>query len=92
MQRDVYAWLSPPDPSTNHNIACEAFHDGTAMWFIQGITFGNWKTSGSLLWIHGKRLSPVPYEVLPVLISQHEFSAGSGKSILWYVILLNLQP
>jgi hypothetical protein len=55
MQRDVYAWLSPPDASTNHNIACEVYHNGTAQWFIKGSTFGEWKTSGSLLWIHGMR-------------------------------------
>ena len=59
MQRDVYAWLSPPDPSTNHNIACEASHSGTAQWFIKGSTFDDWKTSGSLLWIHGMRSFPV---------------------------------
>jgi len=53
MQGDVYTWLTPPDPSTNHNIACEAHHNGTAQWFIQGSTFSEWKALGSLLWIHG---------------------------------------
>ena len=86
MQRDVYAWLSPPDPSTNHNIACEAHHDGTAQWFIQGSTFSEWKTSGSLLWINGMRSFLLYYmHLLLVLISR--FVAGSGKSILWYVVL-----
>jgi hypothetical protein len=50
------SWLSPPDPSKNHNIAHEAKHDGTAEWFIQGSTFEKWYTTGSLLWIHGKRM------------------------------------
>jgi hypothetical protein len=55
-------WLSPPDPSTNHNIACKAHHDGTAQWFFQGNIYSQWKSTDSLLWIHGKRalLSALP--------------------------------
>ncbi|KAH9077603.1 ankyrin repeat-containing domain protein [Lactarius deliciosus] len=48
------AWLSPSDPSTNHNIARRAQHQGTAVWFFQGSIFIEWKSIGSLLWIHGK--------------------------------------
>ncbi|KAI9438080.1 hypothetical protein H4582DRAFT_2098857 [Lactarius indigo] len=48
------AWLSPADPSTNHNIAQKAQHKGTAVWFFQGSIFIEWKSTGSLLWIHGK--------------------------------------
>ncbi|KAH9169397.1 hypothetical protein EDB89DRAFT_2099004 [Lactarius sanguifluus] len=48
------AWLSPADPSTNHNIARKAQHKGTAVWFFQGSIFIEWKSTGSLLWIHGK--------------------------------------
>ena len=48
-------WLSPSDPSTNHNIARKAQHEGTAVWFFQGSIFIEWKSTGSLLWIHGKR-------------------------------------
>jgi hypothetical protein len=54
--RDGPKWLSPPDPWKNHNIAREAHHSGTAKWFIQGQAFVEWKSSGSLLWVHGKRL------------------------------------
>ncbi|KAF8476586.1 hypothetical protein DFH94DRAFT_99030 [Russula ochroleuca] len=46
-------WLSPPDPSTNHNIARKAHHKGTASWFFRGSIFKRW-TSSPLLWIHGK--------------------------------------
>jgi hypothetical protein len=48
------------DPSTNHNIAQKAQHKGTAVWFFQGSIFIEWKSTGSLLWIYGKRafLSP----------------------------------
>ena len=48
-------WLSFPDPSTNHNIARKVHHKGTASWFFQGGIFEQWKSSPSLLWIHGKR-------------------------------------
>jgi hypothetical protein len=48
-------WLSPPDPSINHNVACDTRHEGTAKWFIQGETFDDWKRNGSLLWIRGNR-------------------------------------
>ena len=57
LRQDLRRWLSPPDPSTNHNIACSAHHEGTATWFFQGNFFKEWKSSGSLLWIHGKRMS-----------------------------------
>ncbi|KAI9438067.1 hypothetical protein H4582DRAFT_232826 [Lactarius indigo] len=48
------AWLSPADPSTNHIIARKAQHKGTAVWFFQDSIFFGWKSTGSLLWIHGK--------------------------------------
>ncbi|KAH9974446.1 hypothetical protein BGW80DRAFT_181747 [Lactifluus volemus] len=48
-------WLTPPDPSKNHNHACSMQHEGTATWFIEGTRFKEWKMNGSLLWIHGHR-------------------------------------
>ena len=52
-------WLSPPDPSVNHNIACKARHNGTAEWFFRGSFFSQWKSTGSFLWVHGKRALPL---------------------------------
>ncbi|KAI0292984.1 hypothetical protein B0F90DRAFT_1644277 [Multifurca ochricompacta] len=54
MRQDLRRWLSPPDPSINHNIARSTHHSGTASWFFEGSTFNEWKSSGSLLWVHGK--------------------------------------
>jgi len=48
-------WLSPPDPYTNHNIACNVHHEGTATWLFQESTFRDWKSTSSLLWLYGKR-------------------------------------
>ena len=55
LRDDLLRWLSPSDPSINHNIASNAHHDGTAQWFFEGSIFNEWKSSGSFLWIHGKR-------------------------------------
>jgi len=61
LRESIHKWLSPPDPSTNHNIACETHLKRTASWFVQGNTFREWKNQrgSSLLWIHGKR-APCP--------------------------------
>ena len=50
----LHKWLSPPDPSTNHNIACSTHQKRMADWFFQGSIFARWKSSDPLLWIHGK--------------------------------------
>jgi hypothetical protein len=79
----IHRWLSPPDPSTNHNIACGTHHKKPASWFFQGHIFQEWKSTGSLLWIHGKRLhrllSDLNYSNIIL------FVAGSGKSVFWFV-------
>ncbi|KAF8495911.1 hypothetical protein F5888DRAFT_1840219, partial [Russula emetica] len=56
LRQDLRRWLSPPDPSTNHNIACNAHHEGTATWFFRGSIYQDWKSTSSepLLWIYGK--------------------------------------
>ncbi|KAF8504919.1 hypothetical protein F5888DRAFT_813349 [Russula emetica] len=54
LREKLQHWLSPPDSSTNHNLARKAHHKGTTSWFFQGGIFEEWKRSSSLLWIHGK--------------------------------------
>ncbi|KAF8263290.1 hypothetical protein EI94DRAFT_1741234 [Lactarius quietus] len=48
------AWLSPADPSINHNIARKAQLKGSAVWLFQGTIIVEWKSTGSLLWVYGK--------------------------------------
>lgn len=55
LRDSVHKWLSPPDPSTNHNIACGTHHKKTAKWFFEGSIYQEWKSKGSVLWLHGKR-------------------------------------
>ena len=57
LRESIHKWLSPPDPSTNHNVACDTHHKKTATWFFEGKVYQEWKSKGSLLWIHGKRVS-----------------------------------
>ncbi|KAI0259981.1 hypothetical protein BC834DRAFT_586713 [Gloeopeniophorella convolvens] len=48
-------WLSPPDPSVNHNAKRKLRFTGTTEWFIHGNFFGEWKSNdGSFMWLHGK--------------------------------------
>ncbi|KAH9178596.1 ankyrin repeat-containing domain protein [Lactarius sanguifluus] len=54
IRENLRKWQSPPDPSINHNIACDRQHKGTAEWFFRGGIFEKWKVTGSLLWVHGK--------------------------------------
>jgi hypothetical protein len=82
LQERIRKWLSPPDPSINHNITCEIHHSGTATWFIQGTVYDEWKMSGSLLWLHGKRTSLLTFLVF-VTDRDSGLIAGSGKSVLW---------
>jgi len=83
-RQDIRKWFSPPDPSTNHNIAHRAQHEGTAMWFLECEIYKKWKSNTSLLWVHGKRaFLPLAFSASHRLLS---FVAGSGKSVLWWVV------
>ena len=59
LRENIHRWLSPPDPSANHNTACGTHHKKSATWFFEGKIYQEWKSKGSLLWIHGKR-APCP--------------------------------
>jgi len=58
IQQNVRKWFSPPDPSTNYNIACKAYHQRTTAWIFEECVFKDWESTASLLWIHGKRKFP----------------------------------
>jgi hypothetical protein len=49
----ILSWLSPVDPSFNHEAACERREPKTGDWFLEGPELSSWKTSRSLLWING---------------------------------------
>jgi hypothetical protein len=70
LRDSLLRWLSPPNPSVNHNIARKAHHDGTTQWFFEGSIFNRWKSNGSFLWVHGKRVSFLTFTMRrPLIIS-----------------------
>ena len=83
LRENIHKWLSPPDPSTNHNIACSTHHKKAATWFFQGTFFREWKSKASLIWIHGKRARsrtshPIPSdEILNFSWLREEYSLVS---------------
>jgi hypothetical protein len=67
LRDNLLRWLSPPDPSVNHNTASKVHHNGTTQWFFQGGIFKQWRSTGPLLWIHGKRtFLLVPHDQLTI--------------------------
>ncbi|KAH9969671.1 hypothetical protein BC827DRAFT_22763 [Russula dissimulans] len=54
LQQDIQKWLSPSDPSINHNTACSVQHQVAATWFFDGSIYNEWKSSPSFLWVYGK--------------------------------------
>jgi hypothetical protein len=55
-RQKIHQWLSPPDPSSNHNTACKKRQQTTGSWFIRGDQFAEWKiSSNTFLWLHGIR-------------------------------------
>jgi hypothetical protein len=92
LQKDIFGWLSPPDPWKIHHAACISRHRGTAKWFIRGNTVSEWKASevpGSLLWVHGKRmLIPSfcgPTGIFLKLVSQRALEKASFGTRNFYI-------
>jgi uncharacterized protein YoxC len=82
LRDNLLRWLSPPDPSTNHHIACKAHHNGTTKWFFQGSIFGQWKSTGSFLWVHGKRALLFIFAMRSPLITPYFYSRLRKKRCL----------
>jgi hypothetical protein len=50
----IERWLSPPDPSTNHNKAIKQRYEGSGIWFLESDAFAKWKKArNSFLWLYG---------------------------------------
>jgi len=84
----VQHWLSPPDSSTYHDFVSKR-HRGTAAWFFECNKLTEWKETGSLLWIHGKRMF-FERQRVPGTNKLVDLKAGAGKSTLLYVMTLEL--
>ncbi|KAK2834871.1 hypothetical protein FQN49_006833 [Arthroderma sp. PD_2] len=53
-REEIRRWLSPSDPSTNHDKARSQCQYGTGRWSLQCDKYSKWKTQrSSFLWLHG---------------------------------------
>jgi hypothetical protein len=87
-RENIHKWLSPADPSTNHNIACGTHHKKPANWFFEGSIFREWKSKGSLIGINGKRaLYPLS---TPTLAPGRVFFGSSIFGSIRYGLLMSL--
>jgi hypothetical protein len=74
----THQWLSPPDPSTNHNAACKKRQPTTGAWFVEGDQFAKWKcSSNSFLWLHGIRT--YTFSGIGVLVTNRVSQLGAAK-------------
>jgi hypothetical protein len=47
-------WLSPPDPSENHERTLKQRTPNTGLWFLESNEYASWKKQpASLIWLHG---------------------------------------
>lgn len=50
----IVQWLAAPDPSSNHNKACQTKQQQTGRWLLQNLDYIHWKDRrASFLWLHG---------------------------------------
>ncbi|KAH9080600.1 hypothetical protein EDB83DRAFT_998212 [Lactarius deliciosus] len=80
---DLRKWISPPNPSINHNITCDTHLDGTTTWFAQGNVFNEWKKSGCLLWIRGNPGSGKSV-LCATIIEELRRTTGSSLMVYFY--------
>ncbi|KAN0128768.1 hypothetical protein V8E53_013414 [Lactarius tabidus] len=83
LRKDLRKWITPADPSINYNTASSAHRAGTATWCTEGTTLADWKTSGSLLWIHGKPGSGKSI-LSSVIIREIESQSDTGSAYMAY--------
>ena len=54
LRHEIFKWLSPIDPSENHNDACSKHEPSTGGWLIESKAFQSWiDDEDEVLWLHG---------------------------------------
>ena len=92
---DLQRWLSPSEPLTNYKLGIDAYHDGTATWFMEGNTFQDWLTTGSLLRVHGKctffHRGSKPSLIASALASTIHSRFGEDRSLVrhFYIFIID---
>ncbi|KAI9443160.1 hypothetical protein H4582DRAFT_1922809, partial [Lactarius indigo] len=80
---DLQRWMSPPNPSINHNLACDTHRNGTTTWFAQGNAFDEWKKNGPLLRIRGN-CPKFTSLASSIIIENLKRTVGSSLMIYFY--------
>lgn len=84
--KEIKEWLSAPDPEDNRIEAKQRRHEGTGLWFLQGMDFGEWKSGiRQSLWLRG--IPGAGKTVLSSSIIDHLFSERSsngGPLVLYF--------
>ena len=53
-KKAILRWLSPPDPSTNHQKGLKLRQADTGLWFLESEQYAEWKASpSSFIWLYG---------------------------------------
>lgn len=79
-RQEIFRWLSPPDPSSNHNSAHKKQQPTTGAWFLNSSQFAEWRTnSNSFLWLHGTREYTIVSDSTEDLVTDQVSQLGAGK-------------
>lgn len=94
-KRQLLQWISPETPWESHRAALKAHQPGTGEWLPQSAEFLKWKPGCyQICWLSGPRkyqptilmLSPGKESEISLVDMCVARKAGSGKSILLYVL------
>ncbi|EWZ48989.1 hypothetical protein FOZG_04453 [Fusarium oxysporum Fo47] len=76
-------WLSPPDCSTNANLARKRHHPGTGAWFLNSPAFQEWKLgSRQHLWLYG--LAGCGKTILSTTILDHLLQIDTHTTLAFF--------
>ncbi|EXL68463.1 hypothetical protein FOPG_15472 [Fusarium oxysporum f. sp. conglutinans race 2 54008] len=79
----IERWLSPPDCSTNANLARERRHPGTGTWLLNSPAFQEWKLgSRHHLWLYG--LAGCGKTILSTTILDHLLQINTHTTLAFF--------
>ncbi|KAF5268142.1 hypothetical protein FOXYS1_962, partial [Fusarium oxysporum] len=79
----IERWLSPPDSSTNANLAREHRHPGTGTWLLNSPIFQEWKLgSRQHLWLYG--LAGCGKTILSTTILDHLLQIDTHTTLAFF--------
>ncbi len=84
----IERWLSPPDPSINHNKALRQRHEGSGSWLLRSENLWEWKAQrNSFLWLRG--IPGCGKTILSSTVIENLDSFTSRKPLLYFYFDFN---